>query len=148
MPASEQHFERLKRSCLGANISRLLRRHIEIESPGKAKVVVPFNPAFTQNSDLLHGAILFEAADTAAFFAANSIEETFSVLTADFYINFLRPVRSEGIYAIGQVVKGGKTLTIVRSDVYSESGKLVAAGQGTYMVTSLRLDAVPGYLNE
>jgi uncharacterized protein (TIGR00369 family) len=148
MAQNEHHFERLKHCCLQANISRFLKRRIEIEGPGMAKVSIPFNPDLTQNSDFLHGAILFEAADTAGFIAANSLEETYSVLTADFHINFVRPVRGEGVYAIGKVVNRGKTLIVVRSEVYSDSEKLVAAGQGTYTVSSLPLVGIDGYSQE
>jgi len=142
---NEEHFEKLRRSCLGAKISRYMKSGIEIERAGVAKVSFPFHGELTQNAGFLHGAILFEAADTAAFVAANSVEETHSVLTADFFIRLLRPVQYEGIYAIAEVVHQGRTLITVRADVYSDSGKLVATGQGTYIVSEIPLKDVLGY---
>jgi uncharacterized protein (TIGR00369 family) len=143
----EQHFERLKRCALEARISRLLNQRIEIDGPGVARVFVPFNSELTQNAGLLHGTVFFEAADTAGFIAANSLEATYSVLTADFHIAFIRPVRDEGIYAVGKVVSRGKNLVVVRSEVYSDANKLVAAGQGTYVVTGMLLTNIEGYLD-
>jgi uncharacterized protein (TIGR00369 family) len=145
-PVPPEHLENLKRSCLGATISRFLHRGIEIPEPGVARVTIPFHPELTQNSDFVHGAVLFEAADTAGFIAANSVEVTFSVLTADYYIRLLRPVQREGILAVGEVVHQGRTLITVRSQVFSDGGKLVATGQGTYIVSQIPLARVPGYL--
>lgn len=147
-PVSPEHLENLLRSCSGATISRFLGKTIEILKPGHARVTLPFHPELTQNSDFVHGAVLFEAADTAGFVAANSIEETYSVLTVDYYIRLLRPVQREGIYADAQVLHHGRTLITVRSDVYNESGKLVATGQGTYIVSQILLSQVPGYQPE
>jgi uncharacterized protein (TIGR00369 family) len=89
--------------------------------------------------------MLFEVGDTAGFMAANSMEETYSVLTVDYHINLIRPVRKEGIYATGEVVTAGKTIYVARSDVYADSGKLVAAGQGTYAVSKILLTDLDGY---
>ena len=82
---------------------------------------------------------------TAGFIAANSVEDTYSVLTADYYIRLLRPVQREGIHAIGEVIHQGRALITVRSQVFSDGGKLVATGQGTYFVSQIPLAEVPGY---
>ena len=52
---------------------------------------------------------------------------------------------SQGIQAVGEVVTAGKTILVARSDVYSDSGKLVAAGQGTYTVSRIPLTELDGY---
>ena len=145
---TQEHLENLKRSCLGATISQFLHRTIEIPEAGRAKVTIPFNPQLTQNSDFVHGAVLFEAADTAGFIAANSLEPTYTLLTVDYYIRLLRPVQREGIHAVAEVVHQGRTLLTTRSEVFSDSGTLVAAGQGTYMVTRIPLTQVAGYNND
>lgn len=145
MGSSSTHFEKLTRCCMKCKISKFLNKEITIEKAGVARVAIPFNGDLTQNSDFLHAALLFEVGDTAGFMAANSMEETYSVLTIDYYINLMRPVQKEGIYAIGEVVNAGKTLYVARSDIYTDSGKLVAAGQGTYMVTKIPLSDLDGY---
>ncbi|MET7685065.1 PaaI family thioesterase [Streptomyces sp. NPDC005423] len=145
MGSASTHFERLTRCCLNCRISRFLNKTIEIQKPGVARVAIPFHGDLTQNADFLHAAMLFEVGDTAGFMAANSLEETYSVLTVDYHINLIRPVRAEGIYAVGEVITAGKTIYVARSDVYSDSGKLVAAGQGTYTVSKILLTDLDGY---
>ncbi|MGW8378144.1 PaaI family thioesterase [Streptomyces sp. ODS28] len=139
------HFEKLVRCCMNCKISRTLGSEITIEKAGLARVAMPFHSELTQNADFLHAALLFEVGDTAGFMAANSLEETYSVLTVDYHINLIRPVRGEGIYAIGEVVTAGKTLYVTRSNIYTDSGKLAAAGQGTYTVSTLLLADLEGY---
>jgi uncharacterized protein (TIGR00369 family) len=142
------HLDRLTRSCLAAPISRYLGRSIEIPQPGAARVRIPFHPELTQNSELLHGAVLFEVADTAGFVAANSLERTYSVLTVSYNVSLLRPVKNEGICAVAEVVHRGRRWITARSEVFSDSGRLVALGQGIYAVSEIRLADVPGYLDE
>ena len=141
------HLERLKRCCIHARISQCLDRRIEIGKPGHARVSIPFPPDLTQNSGFLHGAALFEIADTAGFIAANSLEGTYSVLTVDYHINILRSVTSGDLHAIGEVIKRGRSLIIARSEVYADPDHLIAAGQGTYMVTNVLLRDIEGYLD-
>ncbi|MGH3937135.1 MAG: PaaI family thioesterase [Pseudonocardiaceae bacterium] len=145
MGSLSTHFEKLTRCCMKCKISKFLNKEITIEKAGVARVAIPFNGDLTQNSGFLHAALLFEVGDTAGFMAANSMEETYSVLTIDYHINLMRPVQKEGIYAIGEVVNAGKTLYVTRSNIYADSGKLIAAGQGTYMVTKILLGDLDGY---
>ncbi len=145
MDPSSTHFEKLTRCCMKCKISKFLNKEITIGKAGVARVAIPFNGDLTQNSDFLHAALLFEVGDTAGFMAANSMEETYSVLTIDYHINLMRPVQKEGVYAVGEVVNAGKTLYVARSNIFADSGKLVAAGQGTYMVTKILLSDLDGY---
>lgn len=145
MGQSSSHFEKLTRCCMKARISRFLNKEITIEKAGLARVAIPFHAELTQNSNFLHAALLFEVGDTAGFMAVNSMEETYSTLTVDYHINLMRPVQNEGIYAIGEVVTAGKTLYVARSNIYTSSGKLAAAGQGTYMITKILLTDIEGY---
>ena len=60
-----------------------------------------------------------------------------SVLTVEYKINMLAPAKGERLIARGEVLKPGRTLSIVRADVYGvESGRetLVATMQQTLMV--------------
>jgi uncharacterized protein (TIGR00369 family) len=128
-----------------APISQHLKREIEIPEAGKCRVTIPFNKEFTQNSGLLHGALVFEIADTAGFIAANSTEQEYSVLTAAFNINFFRPVASGIIIAEATVIHRGKSLIVCTTRVTNENQKPVAEGNGTYQVSNVLLATIPGY---
>ena len=141
----QEHWKKLIKSCLHARISQFLNRRIEILEAGVCRIDIPFNPDLTQNSSYLHGAMLFEAADTAGFVATNSVELTYSVLTVDYHINFVSPVFESAIYAIGTVASKGRRIMVAKSEVFDAKDKLVAVGQGTYIVSNIRLDSLPHY---
>ncbi len=58
-----------------------------------------------------------------------------NVLSVEFKLNLLRPAQGEIFVARAEVIKAGKTLTVVRADVFamneSEERRLVATMQGT-----------------
>ena len=59
------------------------------------------------------------------------------VLSVEFKVNLLRPAQGETFVARAEVIKAGKTLTVVRADVFgiaaNNDRELVATMQGTMM---------------
>ena len=77
-------------------------------------------------------------ADSACGYAAYSLMPPKSeVLSVEFKVNLMRPAKGEMFVAVAEVVKSGRTLTVVRADVFGvdHSGKreLVATMLGTMM---------------
>jgi acyl-coenzyme A thioesterase PaaI-like protein len=65
------------------------------------------------------------------------------VLAVEFKVNMLRPAKGELFVARAEVIKPGRTLTVVRADVFATSGEeqqLVATMQGTMMRLPRRKD--------
>jgi uncharacterized protein (TIGR00369 family) len=83
----------------------------------------------------LHGGVLCDVTDAAMGVAfASTLDEGESFTTLELKINFLRPVWSEKLRAIGKVVKRGNTVGMVECDVTNSSGALVARASSTCMV--------------
>lgn len=97
-----------------------------------AVVIVPARPEHIQAAGVVHGSILTFAADTAAWFTAARAAHK-PVTTATFTLNLLRPTKL-GLTGRGILVKAGKRLVTVRSEVRDESGELVAEGSFTHAV--------------
>jgi uncharacterized protein (TIGR00369 family) len=56
------------------------------------------------------------------------------VLSVEFKVNLLRPAKGDSFVARAEVIRAGRTLTVVRADVFAvseEKRSLVAAMQGT-----------------
>lgn len=91
--------------------------------PGKAEVVLPFCEAVTQQHGFFHGGVIGAIADTAGGYAAFTLFPAGStLLTVEYKINIMAPGRGERLIAIGQVVRAGRTLTVVSVDVIAEDG--------------------------
>ena len=80
-------------------------------------------PELTQQRGFLHGGVTAALADTAAGFAAYSLMPAgSSPLTVEFKINLIAPAAGERFIASANVVRSGRTLTIVETDVSAETG--------------------------
>lgn len=83
----------------------------------------------------LHGGILCDVADAAMGVAfASTLDEDESFTTLELKINFLRPVWTDKLMAVGRVVKRGRTVGMVECDVKDSKGALVARASCTCTV--------------
>jgi len=115
---------------LGAELSRV--------APGVVEITLPFRGDLTQQHGYLHAGVLATIADSACGYAAYSLMPAGAeVLSVEFKINMLRPAQGETFSARAEVIKAGRTLTVVRADVFGVAGnddrELVATMQGTMM---------------
>ena len=106
-------------------------------APGAVEISLAPNPAITQQHGFVHAGAVSAIADTAAGYAALSLmREGVGVLTTEFKINLVAPATGERIIARARVVKPGRTLTLVQTDVFAEDQgkeKLVALFTATMM---------------
>ena len=107
--------------------------------PGLVEIKLPYRSDLTQQHGYLHAGVVSTIADTASGYAAFSLMPPASeVLSVEFKVNLLRPARGEHFVARAEVVKAGKTLTVVRADVFAVSKErqheLIATMQGTMIV--------------
>jgi len=100
---------------------------------GSCELSVPFDETLTQQHGFFHAGVAATLADNAAGYAGYSVmPEASTVLTTEFKINLLAPARGEAMRARAEVIKPGRTLVIVRSDVYCS-----ADGEETHVATAL-----------
>ena len=109
--------------------------HVE---PGVVEIELPFRADLTQQDGFLHAGVITTVADSAAGYAAFTLMPAGSrVLSIEFKVNLLRPARGELFVARAEVIKAGRTLTVVRADVFATGAnsekELVATMQGTMM---------------
>jgi uncharacterized protein (TIGR00369 family) len=99
---------------------------------GEAVVELEATDAHANPMGTLHGGVLCDIADAAmglAYAAALGEDESFTTL--ELKINFLKPVWRGKLFAVGRVVKQGRTVGLVECDVTDEQGALVARSTST-----------------
>ncbi len=105
----------------------------EIE-PGRALFTMNVDERHHNPMGTLHGGIYCDIADAAMGMAyAATLAEGESFTTIELKINFIRPVISGRIRAVGRVVEMKKTLFFSEADVLDEQGRLVARASSTCM---------------
>ena len=107
---------------------------------GKVTISVALKPGMMQQHGFGHAGITFSIGDSAAGYAAlTKIGENQEVLTSEMKIHLLSPANGKILKAVGSVLKTGRRLLIVQSQIYSKykgKEKIVATMLGT-MVPSI-----------
>jgi uncharacterized protein (TIGR00369 family) len=130
----EQSFARQTiMGLIGAELTRV--------EPGIVEITMPYRADLAQQHGYLHAGIVTTIADSACGYAAYSLMPPNSeVLSVEFKVNLLRPAKGETFLAVAEVVKAGKTLTVVRADVFGvdreDQRDLLATMLGTMICLS------------
>jgi uncharacterized protein (TIGR00369 family) len=133
--------EEIKESFARQTIMRLIGAELTRVEAGVVEITVPYRADLTQQHGYLHAGIVTTIADSACGYAAYTLMPPNSeVLSVEFKVNLLRPAKGEMFLASAEVVKSGKTLTVVRADVFSldQTGEraLIATMLGTMICIS------------
>lgn len=100
---------------------------------------------FWHSAQALHGSLYFKGLDDAAYFAANSVELGFLVLTARFEIELLGMIRCEDVRSVGFFERREGRKIWARSEQFDDQGQLVARGSGLFIVGNIPLNEDVNY---
>ncbi|MEP1356435.1 MAG: PaaI family thioesterase [Tateyamaria sp.] len=111
----------------GATLDAVTQGHVTLSAP--------ILPGSRQQQGFAHAALTFGLGDSAAGYAAlTTIPEDQEVVTAEIKINLTAPATGERLIAKGRVIKPGRRLIVVTSEVFAVTDgveTLVAVLQGT-----------------
>jgi uncharacterized protein (TIGR00369 family) len=98
-------------ATLGADLAAVAAGHVAI--------VLPIEPRLSQQNGFLHAGVA--ALDSACGYAALTLMPSDAeVLSVEFKVNLLAPASGDRLFAEGEVVRAGRTLTVCRGDAYAE----------------------------
>ncbi len=103
-------------------------------SRGEAVIELPASRQHANPMGALHGGVLCDIADAAMGTAyASTLAEGETFATIELKINFLKPVWTAKLRAVGRLVKRGKTMGFVECDITDDHERLVARASSTCM---------------
>ncbi len=117
-------------------IMNLIGARLSLVKPGVVEITLPYRADLAQQHGYLHAGVVATIADSACGYAAFTLMPAGSnVLSVEFKVNLLRPAQGVEFVTRAEVIKAGRTLTVVRADVFGIDDKagreLVATMQGT-----------------
>ena len=119
-PRNPSFADEIKQSFAKQTIMTLIGAELRRVEPGVIEITLPYRPDLAQQHGYLHAGIVTTIADSACGYAAYSLMPPQSeVLSVEFKVNLLRPAKGATFLAVAEVVKAGKTLTVVRADVFA-----------------------------
>ena len=130
MPAPQEIFARLlAKPPAYPELTGL--QPVEVER-GRAVFIMDVGPHHANPMGTVHGGALATLADSAMGIAyASTLADDEAFTTLELKINFLKPVWSGRLSAVGTVVKAGRTVGLTACDVTDEAGSLVAHATST-----------------
>ena len=133
-------FDRVAQSFESQAFMKTIGAELISVEQGKVIISLKLKSSLMQQHGFGHAGVTFSIGDSAAGYAAlTKMESHQEVLTSEMKIQLLSPSHGSMLKAIGSVIKAGRRLLVVKSDVYSVSDKkekLVATMLGT-MVPSI-----------
>ena len=115
-------------------IATLLGFTLTSVEPGEAVIAFEAAARHANPMGTLHGGVLCDIADAAMGMAyASTLAEGETFTTLELKINFLKPVWTARLQAIGRVVKAGQTIGLLECDITDEENNLVARASSTCM---------------
>lgn len=102
-------------NTLGARIERV--------EPGEVWISAPIVPAVSQQDGFAHAGVGWTLGDSAAGYAAFTLMARGErVLTSEMKTNLMRPATGDRVLAKGHVIRAGRQLMTVMTDVYAVDG--------------------------
>ena len=143
MNAPNPNFaEAVQRSFTQQSIMSLISARLTLIEPGIVEITLPYREDLTQQNGYLHAGIVTTIPDSACGYAAFTLMPAGTgVLSVEFKVNLLRPAKGDTFVSRAEVIKAGRTLTVVRADVFAVTENkrtLIATMQGTMMCVGAR----------
>jgi uncharacterized protein (TIGR00369 family) len=123
-----EHIHKNYRSRISRSFNHGFIQHLDLKltdvGPGYAELRIrSSDPRFENPGGVLHGGAVLSVLDVAGGKAAYTVlPPEKMVVTSQMSSNFLKGIRSEVAVCRGQVVRSGKTVVVVKCDLYAVKG--------------------------
>ncbi len=133
-PADAAYAERVAVSFARQPAMATLGASLGAVAPGRVEIQQAHRADLTQQHGFLHAGIVATVLDSACGYAAYSLMPAeAAVLTIEFKINLLAPARGPHFRFVGQVLKAGRTISVVDGQAFQGD----AAGQTDHLFASM-----------
>ena len=133
-------FTKVAQSFESQAFMKTIGAKLDLVEEGKVIISVELKPNMMQQHGFGHAGVTFSIGDSAAGYAAlTKMGKKQEVLTSEMKIHLMSPADGKMLKAVGSILKAGRRLLVVQSNIYSgddKNEKLIATMLGT-MVPSI-----------
>ena len=133
-------FTKVAKSFESQAFMKTIEAKLDSVDEGRVVISVELKPSMMQQHGFGHAGVTFSIGDSAAGYAAlTKMGKNQEVLTSEMKIHLMSPADGKILKAVGSVLKAGRRLFVVQSNIYSgddKNEKLIATMLGT-MVPSI-----------
>jgi len=111
---------KISESFASQSLMQTLGATLQSIKAGRVEIAAPILESSKQQHGFAHAGLTFSIGDSAAGYAAlSTLPADHEVLTTEMKINLLAPGKGERLIARGRVIKPGRRLIVVQSDVFA-----------------------------
>lgn len=129
---NKEHFIKLKNRYEAAPINQIFNPTININL-GACTLKMKVTKKLYVAVPAAHGLVAFKMLDDAAWGAASSFVLDVFVFTANFNIDYLKPLKYGNYFSEGKVIDQSEKKINVESKLYDNKRNIVAKGSGLFM---------------
>ena len=118
-----------------APMKKTFGMQLTYDEAGNATFRMPNDPGMHHSFRDTHGGVIATLLDNAGWFTAATRYDHW-VNTSELTVRLHEPARREDLIGTGSIVRAGSRLCVVSMAVHSATGRLVATGAGSFMVSS------------
>ncbi len=119
-PRDPNYEDKVRDSFSRQAFMGLLGAELLLVEPGMVEIGLAYRDDLTQQHHFFHGGVIGTLADNVCGYAAYSMTPpNATVLTVEYKLNFIAPGEGEKLFARGQVLKPGRTLTVCEAKVWA-----------------------------
>ena len=130
-------FNRVSKSFESQAFMKTIGAKLDSVDDGRVVISVELKPSMMQQHGFGHAGVTFSIGDSAAGYAAlTKMGKNQEVLTSEMKIHLMSPADGTILKAVGSVLKAGRRLLVVQSNIYSgddKNEKLIATMLGTML---------------
>jgi len=134
-------FTKVAKSFESQAFMKTIGAKLDSVDEGRVVISVELKPSMMQQHGFGHAGVTFSIGDSAAGYAAlTKMGKNQEVLTSEMKIHLMSPADGKILKAVGSVLKAGRRLLVVQSNIYSgddKNEKLIATMLGTMVPTSI-----------
>jgi len=119
-----------------APMKKTFGMELSYDENGDAVFQMPFKASLCHAMRDTHGGAIATLIDNAGWFTA-ATRYDFWISTSEMSVRLHEPAHQEDLHATGQIVRAGKRMCSTTMEVRTTSGRLVATGAGTFVVSSI-----------
>ena len=119
-----------------APMKKTFGMELSYDENGDAVFQMPYKESLCHAMRDTHGGAIATLIDNAGWFTA-ATRYDFWISTSEMSVRLHEPAHQEDLHATGQIVRAGKRMCSTTMEVRTSSGRLVATGAGTFVVSSI-----------
>jgi acyl-CoA thioesterase len=113
----------------------LLGMEREDAAPGRSRMRLTVNPAWSNPNGVLHGGVIYTLIDYSMGGAVQpNLPAGEYCASIEVKVSYLAPVREGTLIADTEVIRQGRNIAFTESKVRDEAGRLIATGSGTMYI--------------